>query len=184
MVNCEAMKHYDLILKNDKERSYRRISLLLLIINFTSIAFVSYLKDFTKWGLLILALIAAFSVFVSFYFKTKNERITFSAVFFLFSLAWQTSGYWIPAALNLVLLILNGIASQKPVVTINKDQITYPAFPKKQFHWKALNNIMLKDGLLSIDFKNNKLIQQLVDDTHTRIDEKEFNEFCQQQLNK
>lgn len=158
------------------------ISHLLLIINFISIVFVTYLRDFTNWGSLIIAFVAALSVFVSYYFKNKNEIIAFSAAFFLFSLAWQIAGYWVPAALNLVFLILNGINSQKPVVTINKDEITYPAFFKKQFHWKELNNIILKDGLLSIDFKNNKLIQQLIDDTHLRIDEKEFNEFCRQQL--
>ena len=178
------MKQYDLVLKNEKERSYRRISIFLLIINFISIVFVTYLKGFTKWGPLIIALIAAFSVFASIYFKNKNERITFAASFFLFSLAWQTANYWVPAALNLVLLILNGFASQKPIVSITEEQISYPAFPKKQISWKDLNNVILKDGLLSIDLKNNKLIQQLVDETQTRIDEKEFNEFCIQQLNK
>jgi hypothetical protein len=178
------MKQYELVLKNDREKAYRRIDHLLLVINFISIVFVTYMSDFTNWGPLVIALIAAVSVFVSYYFKNKNEIITYSAAFFLFSLGWHIAGYWVPAALNLVLLILNGVASKKPVVTINKDEITYPAFPKRQFHWKELNNIILKDGLLSIDFKNNKLIQQLIDNTHVGIDEKEFNEFCKQQLDK
>lgn len=178
------MKQYTFILNNEKEGSYRRISVLLLIINFISIVYVTYLKDFTKWGPLIFALIAAFSVFASFYFKNKNERITLSAAFFLFSLAWQTGAYWVPAALNLVFLILNGIVFQKPIVSINEDQITYPALPKRQFRWSELNNIILKDGLLSIDLKNNRLIQQLIDESQTKIDEKEFNEFCRQRLNK
>ena len=178
------MKQYELVLKNEKERSYKRISIFLLIINFISIVFVTYLKGFTKWGPLIIALIAAFSVFASFYFKNKNERITLSIAFFLFSLAWQTANFWVPAALNLILLLLNGFASQKPIVSITEKEITYPAFPKKQINWKDLNNVILKDGLLSVDFKNNKLIQQLIDETQTRIEEKEFNEFCRQQLNK
>ena len=178
------MKQYVLVLKNEKERSYRRISILLLIINFISIAYVSYLKELTKWGPLIIALIAVFSVFASFYFRNKHERITLSASFFLFSLAWQTANYWVPAALNLVFLILNGVVFQIPIVSINPDQITYPALPKKQIHWNELNNVILKDGLLSIDFKNDKLIQQLLDESQITVDEKEFNEFCKQQLNK
>jgi hypothetical protein len=178
------MKQYELILKNEKEKSYKRISILLLIINFISILYLTYEKGFTKWGPLIIASIVAFSISASFYFKTKNERITFSAGFFLFSLAWQTAGYWIPAALNLFFMILNGIVSQKPMVNITEGQIIYPTFPKKQINWKELNNVILKDDLLSIDFKNNKLIQQLIDEGSSSINEKEFNEFCQQQLNK
>ncbi|HET9745515.1 MAG TPA: hypothetical protein VFP97_07380 [Chitinophagaceae bacterium] len=178
------MKQFELVLKNDREKAYRRISHLLLIINLISIVFATYLKDQTYWGALIIAIIAAAFVLVSYYFKNKNVVITHSAAFFLFSLGWQIAGYWVPAALNLVFLVLNGIASKKPVVTISKEEITYPSFPKKQFHWKELNNIILKDGLLSIDFKNNKLIQQLIDNTHAGIDEKEFNNFCEQQLNK
>ena len=178
------MKQYNLVLKNEKERSYKRISIFLLILNFISILFITYLNEFSKWGPPVIALIAAFSVFASLYFRNRNERITFSAAFFLFSLAWQTANYWVPAALNLVLLILNGFASQKPLVAITEQSISYPSFPKKQIGWNDLNNLVLKDGLLTIDFKNNRLIQQLIDEKQVPVDEKEFNEFCRQQLNK
>ncbi len=178
------MKQYELVLKNEKERSYKRISLLLLFMNFISIVFVIYSNDFTKGGSLILAVVAAFSVLAAFYFKKKYEAIGFAVAFFLFSLAWQMAGYWVPAALNLVLLILNGLRSQKPIVSISETQIIYPAIPKKHILWKELNNIILKDGLLSIDFKNNKLIQQLLDEVSSTTNEKEFNEFCSHQLNK
>ena len=43
---------------------------------------------------------------------------------------------------------------------------------------------MLKDGLLTIDSKDNKVIQQLIDEEKTKIDEKEFNDFCKDQLRK
>ena len=56
--------------------------------------------------------------------------------------------------------------------------------PKKHIEWSQLNNIILKDGLLTIDFKNNKFIQQFIDDTNTALNEQEFNDFCGQQLNK
>jgi hypothetical protein len=178
------MKQYQLILKNDKQRSYRRFSIFLLAINFISIVFITYLEGFTKWGPLILSLIAAFSVFSSFYFKNKNERISFGVAFLFFSLSWQTADYWLGAGLNLIFLILNEMASLPPVSTVDETQIKFPSFPKKTISWKELNNIVLKDGLLTIDLKNNRLIQQLLDDASSSIDEKEFNEFCKQQLNK
>ena len=81
------MKQYEVVLKNDKEGSYRRISIFLLTINFISILFLTYERGFTKWGPFIISLVAAFSVFAAFYFKNKHERITLGAAFFLFSLA-------------------------------------------------------------------------------------------------
>jgi len=178
------MKQFELILKNDKERSYRRVSIFLLVINFISIFFLTYLKGFTKWGPLIISLLAAFAVFASYYFKTKNEKITFSAAFFLFLLAWQTAGYWIPVILNFLFSFFNLAALQKPVVSISENNIIYPSFPKKKIFWEDLNNMILKDGLLTIDFKSNRIIQQDITESSSTIDEKEFNDFCKQQLNK
>ena len=47
-----------------------------------------------------------------------------------------------------------------------------------------LNNVILKDDLLTLDFKNNRLLQLLVTSTETDINEKEFNEFCKVKLKK
>lgn len=178
------MKQFDLVLKNEKERSYRRISIFIFIINFISILYLTYERNFTKWGPFILSIIAAFAVFSSFYFKNKNEKMTFTGAFFLLILAWQTAGYWIPEVLNFIFSILNLYALQTPIVNVNETDVTYPSFPKKKFTWQQLSNLILKDGLLTIDLKNNKIIQQQIAETSLTIDEKEFNEFCRQQLNK
>jgi hypothetical protein len=155
-----------------------------LIINFISILFLTYQNGFTKWGPLILASVAVFAVFASFHFKNKNEKMMFTGAFFLFILAWQTAGYWIPEILNFLFAILNLYALQTPIVSINENNIIYPSLPKKKFRWQELNNLILKDDLLTIDLKNNRIIQQQISETSLTIDEKEFNEFCRQQLNK
>ncbi len=47
--------------------------------------------------------------------------------------------------------------------------------------WNQLSNVIKKNDLLTIDFKNNRLIQvQVINADH--IGEDEFNQFCQQQL--
>ena len=61
------------------------------------------------------------------------------------------------------------------------DQIIYPSIPVRIIQWNELNNVILKDGLLTIDFKNNKIIQQLIKHSN-QINEKEFNDFCKEQL--
>ena len=178
------MKNYELILLNEKERSYKRISIFLLIINFISILYLTYENEFTKWGPLIISIVAAFSLFASYYFKNKNEKIIFPGTFSLFAMAWLTAGYWIPAILNVAFLFLHLLSLQAHVVNVSNSNVVYPSFPKKKIDWKELTNLILKDGLLTIDFKNNRIIQQKIDEASSTINEKEFNEFCLQQLKK
>jgi len=178
------MKHFELILKNEKETSYKRISIFLLVLNMIGILFITYLKDFKNWMPVIIAAIAVLAAFSSFYFRSKNEKAILTGVFILISLAWVVAGYWIVSVLNILFMILHTAALQKPIVSINERQVIYPSFPKKIIAWQDLSNLIIKDGLLTIDFKNNKIIQQQIADISLTIDEKEFNDFCRQQLNK
>ena len=178
------MKQFELILKNEKEVSYNRISILLLVINLAGLLFITYLKDFKSWVPFIMAAIAIFSAFIAFYSRYKGERSPLTGAFFVLSLAWIIADYWLGGLLNFLFMILHIAALQKPIVSINERQVIYPSFPKKKINWQELSNLMIKDGLLTIDFKNNKIIQQQIADSSLTIDEKEFNDFCLQQLNK
>jgi len=100
------------------------------------------------------------------------------------SLAWIFANYWVVGLFNILFMILHIAALQKPIVSISESRVFFPSFPKKKIDWQELSNLMLKDGLLTIDFKNNRIIQQQIADISSTIDEKEFNDFCRQQLNK
>jgi hypothetical protein len=178
------MREYEIFLKNEKERSYKRISAILLILNLLGILFITYLKDFTRWGPLIIASAAIFAAFASYYFKPKNEKPRLTGAFFLMFAAWISTDYWMIGALNIIFLFLNTLALQIPIVSISESRVLYPSFPKKKIDWEELNNLILKDGLLTIDFKNNKIIQQTIAEDSLMINEQEFNNFCKQQLNK
>lgn len=84
----------------------------------------------------------------------------------------------------IVLLILYTISKEILKVHISVNAVSYPSFPKRTIQWNELNNLVLKDDLLTIDFKNNKIIQQLTDKKASAVNEKEFNDFCSKQLNK
>jgi len=178
------MKQFELILKNEKEISYKRISIYLLVLNMIGILFITYLKDFKNWMPVIIAAIAVLAAFSSFYFRSKNEKAILIGAFLLLSFAWILAGYWVVGVLNILFMILHTASLQKPIVSINERQVIYPSFPKKIIDWQDLSNLIIKDGLLTIDFKNNKIIQQQIADISSTIDEKEFNDFCRQQLNK
>ena len=178
------MKQFELTLKNEKETSYKKISIFLLVLNMIGILFIAYLKDFKNWIPVIVAAIAVLAAFSSFYFRSRNEKAILIGAFLLLSVAWILSGYWVVGVLNILFMILHTASLQKPIVSINERQVIYPSFPKKIIDWQDLSNLIIKDGLLTIDFKNNKIIQQQIADISSTIDEKEFNDFCSQQLNK
>lgn len=70
-----------------------------------------------------------------------------------------------------------------PVVEIEEKGIRLKrSFSNKMYDWPAFNNVVLKDGLLSLDFKNNKLLQLELDST-ARADEQQFNVFCANKIN-
>ena len=51
-----------------------------------------------------------------------------------------------------------------------------------KYNWDEFENIIFKDNLLSLDFKNNKLIQLEIDEGWEEINVELFNEFCKKNL--
>jgi hypothetical protein len=57
-------------------------------------------------------------------------------------------------------------------------------FPKKLYPWAEINNMLIKDDYITIDFKNNKLIQKQINEPVTEAIKNEFNAFCAEHLAK
>ncbi len=86
-----------------------------------------------------------------------------------------------------IILIVHGIFFEflNKKVKIELDTaalVVHYVFYKKMFYWVDLNNVILKDRILTVDFKSNKLIQSEIDEDSCDIDEKTFNRFCSEQL--
>ena len=72
---------------------------------------------------------------------------------------------------------------KKPEVIITNDNVVIKkVFGDEVFVWSQFNNIILKDGLLTLDFVDNKLLQLIVDEDETKVEESLFNSFCREQL--
>lgn len=69
-------------------------------------------------------------------------------------------------------------------IAFDNDEVVINSFPKKRHSWDAFENIVLKDGLLTLDYKNNTLFQKQIESAVTKEDEAAFNVFCQERLNK
>jgi hypothetical protein len=190
------MKHYfKFTIRDRKFEGYKKIASLLFVINAVL---------FTLWGLgtpsisaRIILITAAFILFVyAFYnwaYKKRKER-SYLFVYLLMAGIWITeTPYWHFSILFLLLLLLQYRMENNPTISLSPADIVITGLITRQYKWNAFNNIILKDGLLTLDFTDNKVLQTEPDwaesiangeeEDYSEI-EKEFNEFCREQLKK
>lgn len=70
-------------------------------------------------------------------------------------------------------------------IGFDEKEIVFNGLWPKKIQWSLLNNVVLKDGLITLDFKNNTIMQKETDDLGDDEydgEEDEFNTFCQAQL--
>jgi len=173
---------YQFTLQQEKQASYFRIELIVVLlhgITFLVFAFTHYPKGIgmSAFG------IAVAVIYLVLYYLHKNKPFRFTALevpLYFFSGWWLATGVYWMALLVLAFSCFATISRQKVQVFFSAGGILYKSFPKREFEWATVNNVVVKDGMLTIDFKSNKLIQQLIEESG--IDETEFNHYCQQQL--
>ncbi len=179
------MQKFELVLRNEKKKLYNRLSWFIIFIHIACFAYLTQFnaeKKTGNYGIFILGLLAAAFLLKLYFRKTKYEPGP-KTFFIIISFSWIFIGnYWFAAA-SFLFDILHTITTRPLVVRVSKANIVFPSFPAKQIEWSQLSNVLLKDGLLTLDFSNNKLIQQVIDNSNKLKDEKEFNDFCKAQLN-
>jgi len=178
------MDKFEIALKNEKRKSINTSLLVIIFLNIIAFLFVAYIaeEDKSRNIALFAAGFVTIALLLNFFLKKRIEYDGKIVVIALIIYFYLRTHLYFPALAMVIMTALYFITTKVPVVVFTKKGISYPSFPKKNIHWPALNNVILKDGLLTIDFKNNKLIQQYVETESADVNEQEFNEFCRQQL--
>ena len=82
-----------------------------------------------------------------------------------------------------VLALLEAQAKYPLEIGFYSEGVVLNTLFKKKFPWSSLQSVILKDGLLTLDFSNNKLIQkEVLDDDDPDAAEDEFNDYCRSKL--
>ena len=181
---------YTFILKNEKTKNYRLISQLLVLFNLLGFVFLLIISEtkIAKNIILLFAILitAVYTFFTVMEWLSKKPLPDFwhRSIFGICALMWMKEGLWWLSIMLLLFIVLDVIAHKKLVVHVTDKTIVVPYIFQKEVTWNEVNNVILKDALLTIDFNNNKLFQHIILNSDEDINEKEFNEFCRQQLNK
>ncbi len=184
------MRKYSFILKNDKTKNYRLISQLLVLFNLLGFIFllinseIRIARNFILLFALLITAVYTFFTVMEWLSKKPLPDFWHRSIFAICALVWMKEGFWWLSVMLLLFILLDFIAHKKLVVHVTNKTIVVPYMFQKEVSWNEVNNVILKDGLLTIDFKNNRLFQHIILNSEEDISEKEFNEFCNQQLNK
>jgi hypothetical protein len=176
------MQSYIILLPNEKAGTYWFVTLIILLINcfiFSSILIQEEIsiKHISTMGTMISYLSLIF--FLVKHYTKKLAAFRPEISFLILSLCWLLLGKILFAACILCFAVIGFYTYRQFKIKFTPDKILYPSFPNKTYLWSEVNNVMLKDNVLTIDLKNNKLIQAVIDmESAGEIDEKEFNEFC------
>ncbi|MES2371357.1 MAG: hypothetical protein V4557_02175 [Bacteroidota bacterium] len=186
------MKVHDYIIEV-KRPSYLVIDLISRLMLMIAIAVFSYAISAihevnwltTTFGILVLGMIAWW---IRCMVNPKKEEIVYYRLGLLIATIGWVINYrkldgplWIPILYFIAVLFEKQVKFPKEIA-FDEEGITINSFPKRSYPWALLTNVVLKDCILTIDFKNNKLIQKETQEDTTELEEKEFNEFCRKQL--
>jgi hypothetical protein len=117
--------------------------------------------------------------------KDRRAQVRYRYMLVLAAIGWMgmTSFPWIGLLFFLVAFLEN--QAKRPLeIGFDTDCIVINTLFSQRYYWSAFNNVVLKDGLLTLDFKNNRLMQKEIadDEDEDDADEEEFNTWCRDQL--
>ena len=178
---------YVVVLKNQQTKY---INILGFLLGLLSIVF--FVKELLKPGktgfvYLIGVLFIAGVLIWNVYHSVKHKKVYYSRALLIAALVWMKMPYyqWL-SFVFIILALLEYQAKFAVEIGFSDNEIKLNTLLKKRYRWSDFTNIVLKDGVLTLDFANNKILQREIEDDEEEddADEKEFNDYCQKQLAK
>lgn len=176
-------EEFTLILKNEKTGSYQKLGMIFT--GFILVSFIIFLffKETFLAGLTGLLVGTVYFVIKNLQRK-KNPSVMLvdEKIFYLLAAVWLWLNILV-AVLVLITAISFSIALQKFAYIFNPDGIKKDFFPRKSYQWEEMDSVILKGGILTINFKNDHLIQGPVEKPNGFTNEA-FNDFAEKQVSR
>ena len=179
----KSMQQFEIILKNDKVKLYRNIALIFLVLNFTVFLFLLFYETYRYPSLAFIIAFVLYLLLRQHLFKKGNvNNILDEFVFFIPAAGWFGLHDYLIGIGCMLMGVLYKLSLQDIKFIFGRSNILKMNFPKKKLDWSLLNNVILKDNILTLDFKNNTLLQAEVEKSD--VNEIDFNSFAKSQMEK
>lgn len=176
---------YVVTLRNDNAKYIDLISIFLSgasAILFLREQVTSNPKNITYLiGFIFIVVVIAWNVYMM---RTKKrEKVYYNKAMFFAALVWANMPYFQWLVFVFALLGLAEYQAKFPLeIGFSDEKVVFNSLIKRKFGWNAFSNVILKDNLLTLDFKSNKIFQKETIDEDGDADEDEFNVYCRQRL--
>lgn len=175
---------YVIVCKSPDYKNVDRISQFMLFISTVSFSYSIFLGHFPQPALIIAIITSFISWWIFCVFQARKGVLPYYRLgLLLASWGW----YLQPNGLIIAGIFLIGALFERQVkfpyeIAFDPAGIVINTFPKKFFPWVTIQNALIKDDMITIDFKNNKLIQKQINEPVSIEITNEFNNYCSEQL--
>jgi hypothetical protein len=177
--------HYDYVvtLKRENAQKTDLVSLLLLIFSFLTFGFVQIRNGLNLFLCLGIVIVLA-GLLVNLRSARKKKEMRFRYWLFATGICWIGMPYLQWLIIPFFFMAMMEAQAKYPLeIGFYTEGVVLNSLFKKKFPWSSLQSVILKDGLLTLDFSNNKLIQrEVLDDDDPDAREDEFNDYCRSKL--
>ncbi|MDB5230260.1 MAG: hypothetical protein JWN76_1065 [Chitinophagaceae bacterium] len=177
------MLQYDYVITL-KRPDYKGFNWMNNILLFLSVLVFTYSAFNYKEARIFFSIVTGATLLVWLYYAfkplDKDEIVFYRLALIIASIGWFHSTHgnvWI-GGLLLVVAFLEKQVKFPQEIGFTQEGITFNTFPKKNYEWTEISNVILKDELLTIDFSNNKLLQKETEAGIAPRIEIEFNSYC------
>ncbi len=173
---------FRITLKNNKVRSYYIISALIAILHIAVFSFLLFSEKYFYDAVVSLFLLLLYLGMRFYMTRKSNGRFYIDQLTYLILAgSWLVMRNYELVAICIVLGILYHFSVQKIQFLFTNKCIRKTNFPAITYSWETVDNVVLRDNILTIDFSDNRMIQCEIDDDNN-INEREFNIFVKEQL--
>lgn len=171
---------YIIVCKSPDFKNLDRISMFMLLMSILSFSYSIYLGLYPKPALIIAIMTSFSSWWIFCFFQRRRGSIPYYRLgLLLASWGWylQPNGLII-AGIFLIAALFERQAKFPYEIAIDPAGVVINTFPKKHYQWNELQNVVIKDDFITLDFKNNKLIQKQINEPVKPELAAELNQFC------
>ncbi|MCC6287850.1 MAG: hypothetical protein IT249_08195 [Chitinophagaceae bacterium] len=178
---------YILIVKKEKTLNIDLISILLCFISFAFFIYHSFLQSNFLNVIFLGSLLIPITIARAIWLKKSSGKssVTFKHPLLITGIIWLFIPNMRWVFILFVLFVLFDHQARHPLeVGVSDEQIVINTFFRKKYKWNEFTNVILKDNLFTLDFKNNKVLQREIEPYISNVNEAEFNVFCAEQIQK
>lgn len=176
---------YRFIIPNARILIYQVFAYCIIFLNLLGQLVLDYRhnsSNFTFSVVICGALLLLLVLWDRYLLRKKNRLQSLGIIMLILGFRWYQYAMGWGFVINVLLWFLYLVSRRQLVISITADSVSYPSFPAKKIPWDQVSNLILKDDILTIDLKNNKIYQHLVKEEDQAVNEAEFNEFCRRSI--